>query len=51
VALSLSSEQQTGWCKGAQPGGYGAGDSDAAPWLFNRNYGAEHRRDRRGRRS
>lgn len=35
------SEQQTGWCKGAQPGGYGAGDSDAAPWLFNRNYGAE----------
>lgn len=35
------SEQQTGWCKGGQPGGYGAGDSDAAPWLFNRDYGAE----------
>ena len=35
------SEQETGWCKGAQPGGYGAGDSDAAPWLFNRNYSAE----------
>ncbi|GMA79971.1 hypothetical protein GCM10025880_63880 [Methylorubrum aminovorans] len=42
AAASIApSEQQTGWCKGAQPGGYGAGDSDAAPWLFNRNYGAE----------
>lgn len=35
------SEQATGWCTGSQPGGYGAGDSDAAPWLFNRDYGAE----------
>ncbi|MCJ2029500.1 hypothetical protein MKK50_08815 [Methylobacterium sp. J-043] len=35
------SEQDTGWCTGAKPGGYGAGDSDAAPWLFNRDYGAE----------
>ncbi|MDP4025786.1 hypothetical protein Q8W71_24445 [Methylobacterium sp. NEAU 140] len=35
------SEQETGWCTGAKPGGYGAGDSDAAPWLLNRDYGAE----------
>lgn len=35
------SEQATGWCTGAKPGGYGAGDSDAAPWLLNRDYGAE----------
>lgn len=35
------SEQATGWCSGSRPGGYGAGDSDTAPWLFNRNYGAE----------
>ncbi len=25
----------------AKPGGFGAGDSDAAPWLLNRDYGAE----------
>lgn len=30
----------TGWCKG-EAGGYGAGDSDAAPFLLNRNYGPE----------
>ena len=35
------SEQATGWCIGAKPGGFGAGDSDAAPWLLNRDYGAE----------
>ncbi|BCM87619.1 hypothetical protein [Methylobacterium indicum] len=35
------SEQETGWCAGAKPGGFGAGDSDTAPWLFNRDYGAE----------
>ncbi|KMO21331.1 hypothetical protein [Methylobacterium platani] len=35
------SEQATGWCNGAKPGGFGAGDSDAAPWLLNRDYGAE----------
>ena len=35
------SEQETGWCTGAKPGGFGAGDSDAAPWLLNRDYGAE----------
>ena len=35
------SEQATDWCTGAKPGGYGAGDSDAAPWLFNRDYSAE----------
>jgi hypothetical protein len=35
------SEQDTGWCTGAKPGGFGAGDSDAAPWLFNRDYGGE----------
>lgn len=35
------SEQATGWCTGAKPGGFGAGDSDAAPWLLNRDYGAE----------
>jgi hypothetical protein len=35
------SEQETGWCRGAKPGGFGAGDSDAAPWLLNRDYGAE----------
>ena len=35
------SEQETGWCRGAKPGGYGAGDSDASPWLLNRDYGAE----------
>jgi hypothetical protein len=34
-------EQETGWCTGAKPGGFGAGDSDAAPWLLNRDYGAE----------
>jgi hypothetical protein len=35
------SEQETGWCRGAKPGGFGAGDSDASPWLLNRDYGAE----------
>ncbi|KMO39379.1 hypothetical protein [Methylobacterium aquaticum] len=35
------SEQETGWCTGAKPGSIGAGDSDAAPWLLNRDYGAE----------
>lgn len=35
------SEQDAGWCIGAKPGGFGAGDSDAAPWLLNRDYGAE----------
>lgn len=35
------SEKETGWCDGARAGGYGAGDSDAAPWLFNRSYGGE----------
>ncbi|RVU18418.1 hypothetical protein [Methylobacterium oryzihabitans] len=35
------SEQATGWCSGAKQGGFGAGDSDAAPWLLNRDYGAE----------
>ena len=35
------SEQETGWCRGAQPGGFGAGDSDASAWLLNRDYGAE----------
>ncbi len=36
-----AAEQATGWCKGAKPGGVGAGDSDASPWLLNRDYGAE----------
>ncbi|BCM88021.1 hypothetical protein [Methylobacterium indicum] len=35
------SEQETGWCTNAKPGGFGAGDSDASPWLLNRDYGAE----------
>ncbi|SEP49155.1 hypothetical protein SAMN04487843_12945 [Methylobacterium sp. ap11] len=35
------SEQETGWCTDAKPGGFGAGDSDASPWLLNRDYGAE----------
>lgn len=34
-------EQLTGWCVGSGLGGYGAGDSDASPWLLNRNYGGE----------
>lgn len=32
-------ERTAGVCSGA--GGYGAGDSDASPWLYSRNYGAE----------
>ncbi|MGN7126785.1 hypothetical protein [Methylorubrum thiocyanatum] len=35
------SEKETGWCDGTRAGGFGAGDSDAAPWLLNRSYGAE----------
>ena len=32
-------ERTAGVCSGT--GGYGAGDSDASPWLYSRNYGAE----------
>lgn len=32
-------ERTAGVCTGT--GGYGAGDSDASPWLYSRNYGAE----------
>lgn len=32
-------ERTAGVCSGS--GGYGAGDSDASPWLYLRNYGAE----------
>lgn len=34
-------EMLTGWCASSGLGGYGAGDSDASPWLLNRNYGGE----------
>lgn len=34
-------EQLTGWCATSGLGGYSAGDSDASPWLLNRNYGGE----------
>jgi|GEM_PF-5323503 hypothetical protein len=34
-------EQEAGWCRKSVGGGFGAGDSDAGPWLFNRNYGPE----------
>lgn len=39
-ALYCSEAERTaGVCTGT--GGYGAGDSDASPWLYSRNYGAE----------
>ena len=34
-------ERTAGVCSGSGSGGYGAGDSDASPWLDSRNYGAE----------
>ena len=34
-------EQLTGWCASSGLGGHSAGDSDASPWLLNRNYGGE----------
>lgn len=34
-----ATERTAGVCSGS--GGYGAGDSDASPWLYSRNYGAE----------
>jgi hypothetical protein len=38
---SYASEVKVRQAFRAQPGGFGAGDSDASAWLLNRDYGAE----------